>query len=64
MTERMFVSGVTIIIREHIPLKQGLRQFVSRLNQAMEERIREHIPLKQGLTFNTITMDFTERQKE
>ena len=42
------VEEATVLVREHIPLEQGLRR------QAVEGKahacaVREHIPLEQGL---------------
>ena len=37
-----------MILREHIPLKQGLRLLLSEM-QLADIPLREHIPLKQGL---------------
>ena len=36
-------------LREHIPLKQGLRLSISALALILFRTLREHIPLKQGL---------------
>ena len=38
-----------IFLREHIPLKQGLRLRVQSYEHAVLQPLREHIPLKQGL---------------
>ena len=35
-------------VRDHIPLKQGLRRSNIAIN-VFSERVRDHIPLKQGL---------------
>ena len=36
-------------LREHIPLKQGLRRFLFLRRRLYHIMLREHIPLKQGL---------------
>ena len=36
-------------VREHIPLKQGLRQNLFPVKLSQSNTVREHIPLKQGL---------------
>ena len=36
------------VVREHIPLEQGLRLFGYKLFRLADE-VREHIPLEQGL---------------
>ena len=36
-------------LREHIPLKQGLRLLLPSCAQRTRRLLREHIPLKQGL---------------
>ena len=38
-----------ILLREHIPLQQGLRQVTLRLIKTHGGTLREHIPLQQGL---------------
>ena len=43
-----------ISLREHIPLKQGLRQGRNRRNCIAPSFLREHIPLKQGLRLSWI----------
>ena len=38
-------------VREHIPLEQGLRRFLSTITLRILN-VREHIPLEQGLRHN------------
>ena len=37
------------IVREHIPLEQGLRRHPTNNKERMISSVREHIPLEQGL---------------
>ena len=36
-------------VRDHIPLKQGLRHPNEKANISINIKVRDHIPLKQGL---------------
>ena len=38
-----------ILVREHIPLEQGLRRLYTRPERRFCRFVREHIPLEQGL---------------
>ena len=38
----------TYVVRDHIPLEQGLRPTATRANSAANA-VRDHIPLEQGL---------------
>ena len=46
-----------MVVREHIPLKQGLRQNTLFPDQILVIRVREHIPLKQGLRLFEFCVD-------
>ena len=48
------------MVREHIPLEQGLRLFLCHIVVPCTEWVREHIPLEQGLRPCLIPI-FTEK---
>ena len=37
------------LVRDHIPLEQGLRQARPAPAESVQARVRDHIPLEQGL---------------
>ena len=54
-TQTRIKTGVTVFnmriqaVRDHLPLKQGLRHCNSYLHALHEKLVRDHLPLKQGL---------------
>ena len=40
------------IVRDHIPLEQGLRQ-LAEIEEKIKASVRDHIPLEQGLRLRT-----------
>ena len=42
-------SAISLKVRDHIPLKQGLRPLLREIQEALISCVRDHIPLKQGL---------------
>ena len=36
-------------VRDHLPLKQGLRLFIDVVERIVTTGVRDHLPLKQGL---------------
>ena len=40
------------MVRDHVPLKQGLRHFYTVALEKVFDLVRDHVPLKQGLRPN------------